>query len=76
MEAVDLSVGGIGLIADLRTGQHRKLELVLLERSVSVEGVVRYEAETPDAAFRVGIEFVEPQPELEEVALLLSDAKN
>ncbi len=72
MEPFGLSSRGVGLRTRLRIGRGRPLDLVLRGHSMSVEGVVRHETTTGGSDFRVGIEFLEPQPELAEVALLLS----
>lgn len=71
METFDLSSFGIGIKTNLRAGQGRTIDLVLLDGSVTVKGVVRNETEMPGPYFRVGIEFLEPQRELEEVVLLM-----
>jgi len=73
MEVLDLSAQGIGLRTDLRTGVGRTLELDFIGYSLRVEGTVRHESKTLGSASRVGVEFLQPQPELEEVALLLSN---
>jgi hypothetical protein len=74
LDALNLSLRGIGIRSPLRLGEGRLVELAFLERSVSVRGVVRHETKTESSDLLIGIEFLDPQPELVEVALLLSGA--
>lgn len=69
LRALDLSLGGIGIHSDGPLGIGRALEVVLLDGSVRVEGVIRYEVRTEGVGWRIGIQFLRPQPELVAVAV-------
>ena len=71
LRACDLSVGGIGILSDTRIGIGQTIEVVLLDGSVRVEGVVRYEVQTEGLGWRIGVQFFRPQPELIAVAIAL-----
>ena len=71
LRAFDLSVGGVGIHSDRPLGIGRTIEVVLLDGSMRVKGVVRYEIQNKGLGWRIGIRFVEPQPELLAVAMSL-----
>jgi hypothetical protein len=69
--AVELSAGGIGIRCPRRLGPGRMVELAFLDRAVSVKGIVRHE--TPQQSeWRIGIEFLQPQPDLVDVVLAVT----
>ncbi|MFI5399904.1 MAG: PilZ domain-containing protein [SAR324 cluster bacterium] len=74
LRALDLSLGGIGIDSDGALGIGRTLEVVLLDGSVRVEGVVRYEVRTAGLGWRIGVQFLRPQPELVAVAVSIHTA--
>jgi hypothetical protein len=67
--AVDLSVGGVGMIGTRRLGVGRVVEVAFLNRGMVVKGVIRSERESALPRWRIGIQFLQPQPELLAVAL-------
>ena len=71
-QAVDLSVGGVGLIGSRRLGVGRLVDVAFLNRSMVVKGIIRAERESGLPRWRIGIQFLQPQPELLEVALAAS----
>jgi hypothetical protein len=71
LRACDLSASGVGLHSREPLGVGRTVEVVLLDSSVRIKGVVRHEAPAAALGWRIGIEFAQPQPELLAVALSL-----
>jgi hypothetical protein len=71
LKAFNLSQTGVGLHSPRRLGTGRHVELSFLGRNMSVKGVVRRESELTVPLWQVGVEFNQPQPELEEVALTM-----
>ena len=67
--ALDLSMGGVTLIGARRLGIGRTVEVAFLNRSMVVKGVIRAERESALPRWRIGIQFLQPQPELLSVAL-------
>jgi hypothetical protein len=71
LKAFNLSRSGVGLHSPRRLGTGRQVELSFLGRNMSVVGVVRRESELTVPLWQIGVEFTQPQPELEEVALTI-----
>lgn len=71
LHTLDLCEGGVALRGDRPFGIGEAIEVVLLDGNVRVAGVVCYELQAEDG-WRIGIRFVEPQPELLVVALSLT----
>lgn len=67
--AIDLSAEGVSLISSRPLGTGRTLDLAFLDGSMVVRGGIRNEREVMRARWRIGIQFLQPQPELLEVAL-------
>jgi hypothetical protein len=65
---VDLSLGGVGLIGSRRLGVGRAVDVVFLNRSLVIPGVIRSERESALPRWRIGIQFLQLQPELLAVA--------
>lgn len=68
-DAVDLSVEGVSLISPQPLGAGSNVDLAFLNGSMVVRGGIRNEREIVPARWRIGIQFLQPQPELLEVAL-------
>jgi hypothetical protein len=75
LRAFDLSEGGVGVHSDRPQGIGQRVEVVLLDGNVRVKGVIRYELQTQAHGWRIGIQFLQPQPELLAVALALPSGK-
>ena len=67
-QALDISTGGIGVLGSRSIGIGVPVNVALLGKSVAVDGIVRFERETDPFRWHLGIQFLEPQPELAEVA--------
>jgi hypothetical protein len=69
--ALDLSAEGVGLLSSepLRAGQH--VELAFLDGSIVVKGSVCHVRHVDQKVWRVGIDFLQDEHELAEVALAL-----
>lgn len=74
--ATDLSTCGVRLKSPRRLGGQGLVVLVFLKRNISVQGVVRHETPAPDSGWDIGVQFLQPQPELLAVALSVSQAGN
>ncbi len=74
--ATDLSSCGVRLKSPRRLGGRGLVVVVFLKRNISVEGVVRHESPTPDSGWDIGVQFLQPQPELLAVALSIAEAGN
>ena len=65
--ALDLSVSGVGLLSSRLLSMGQVVDLSFLGRSVQVTGVVQRVRPVFSCDWHVGIQFMEPQPELAEV---------
>ena len=65
---LNLSPAGIGMevFSPLEVGSFMEMELDLLESLLPVQGQVKNVRPAEEGCYVVGIEFTEPQPELEE----------
>ncbi len=67
-QAIDLSVGGVGLLAPLVPQVGSEVEVAFLDRSVAVLGVVRNQHPV-QGGYRVGVQFHVEEREVVEVVL-------
>jgi hypothetical protein len=70
--ALDLSIGGVGILSSEPMEPGQVVHLAFLGRSVSVRGFVTHVRPTSSGDWRVGINFLQDEPELAEVALAAS----
>jgi len=66
---IDISEGGVGFRSRHALSPGAPLDVIFLNRSVTVSGIVRYHAEEAEGWHRVGVEFEQREPDVLNVLL-------